>query len=102
MQEAFVGDTVILVVKSGIDLTDEAYDSVMIKYKKPDGTTGEFTATVSAENDEWAETTLGVEDLDQPGEWVLQVCVKDDADTVILHGKFIVILVKEPITIDVE
>ena len=99
MQETFVGDTIKLILKTSLVLS--GYEDFLIKYKKPDGTTGEFIAAISSEDTKWLEVTLDVNDLDQAGEWTLQACIKDDSEAVILHGKFVNLMVKEPITIDV-
>lgn len=99
MNETFVGDTVKIILKTSLSLV--GYDNLFIMYKKPDGTTGQVTATVSSENTQWLEAILLETTLDQPGEWTIQAFVEDEDSGSILHGKFVNLMVKEPITIDV-
>jgi hypothetical protein len=99
MNETFVGDTVKVILKTSLSLV--GYDNLYIKYKKPDGTTGQVAATVSPDNSQWLEATLLTTTLDQAGEWTIQAFIEDEDSGSILHGKFVNLLVKEPITIDV-
>jgi len=50
-----------------------AATSLKIKYKKPDGTTGLWTATLDGTNYAYYYTIMG--DLDQTGRWEVQLYV---------------------------
>jgi hypothetical protein len=65
MHKGDIGTVIIL--DTGVDLSGAVSSS--IKYKKPNGTTGEWTATTSTT--EIRYTTLAG-DIDQAGDWELQ------------------------------
>ena len=68
--ETFVNDTIRITVDADIDLS--GYATLQIRYKKPDGTTGCWPATLCPTDDErmYYDTQIG--DLDQAGEWLIQ------------------------------
>lgn len=91
--ETFVGDTPNLILKTGIDLS--GYAELYIKFKRPDGTYGKWTATQHGTNDTWMEYQLLETDLNQEGTWALQSNAKDTS--VDLHGKWVNLVVFTPI-----
>jgi hypothetical protein len=57
---------------TNLDLTGAA--SVAIRYRKPDNTDGEWAAAVYQKDGEWGIRYITIaDDLDQAGEWDLQV-----------------------------
>ena len=58
---------------AGEDITTATV--LQIKYKKPDGTTGAWTAVVSG-TDYAVYTTQLADDLDQLGKWLIQLYVE--------------------------
>lgn len=91
--ETFVGDTIILSVDAGIDLS--TYDDLFIKFKRPNDTVGFWIAGLDpTDNSKMLYTTL-VGDLNMPGEWQVQAHVEDP--NVSLHGQFTTFLVLQPI-----
>ena len=91
--ETFVGDTVTIRLNTGIDLT--GHDEVLIKYEKPDGSTGSWDASmaIGAYSIEFDTDT---NTLDQRGTWRLQAFVEFPAD-VRLHGKWAELKVYAPL-----
>lgn len=98
MNETFVGDTIRIYLNTSIDLT--TYSTYKIKYKKPDGTTDEWTATLDSGNTKRIYYDTTISDLDLAGTWTLQAEVLD-GETTILHGKMVNFKVFDPITIEV-
>lgn len=90
--ETFVGDTIKIVLKTGIDLS--LYGSLQIMFRRPDGSTGAWDATLSTDDDEWMEYSTLESDLDIPGTWALQSHVFDPG--IELHGKWTDIIVFTP------
>ncbi len=69
MSKIFVGQSKLrFQATTGVDITSA--DPVLIKYKKPDGTTGSWTATIGTESTGIIYYDLtSVSDLDQAGLW---------------------------------
>lgn len=82
--ETFVGDIVKISLDTKITLT--GYD-VYIKYIKPNGVKGSWTAGVSGTDAEVLEYTTNVTDLDVAGTWKLQAFASDVG--VAGHGKWV-------------
>jgi hypothetical protein len=97
LKETYVGDTVKIVLKTGIDLTGYSY--LFIRFKRPDGTTGEWVSEVG-DDDTWMEYTTDESDLDISGVWTLQA--RAESTGVMLNGKFVNFQVYIPIADLVE
>lgn len=82
--ETFVGDTVQIVIDVGIDIS--AYGTKRIKFRRPDGTTGWWTAAACVGDDECMTYTTDMDDLNVAGIWRLQSYVEQGASR--LHGKW--------------
>ena len=80
--ETFVGDTVQFSLSTGIDVS--GYTSLLIKYKKPDGAKGYWTAAVDPADNTVMNYTCLETDLDMTGEWLLQAFVESVGAQ--LHG----------------
>ena len=91
--ETFVGDTINIVLMTGIDLSD--YIDLYIKFKRPDNTYGKWPATQSSENDTWMEYLTSQSDLNIKGKWAIQAHATGGTNR--LHGKWINFQVLEPI-----
>lgn len=91
--ETFVGDTPKIVLQTGIDLS--VYSTLLIKFRRPDGTYGAWTASLSSEDNTWMEYTTLDTDLNLPGIWALQSHVMGIG--IELHGKWVDIQVYTPI-----
>jgi hypothetical protein len=68
--ETFVNDTIRLTVNTNIDIS--GYATIQIRYRKPDGATGCWTATICPTDNECMYYDLTIGDLDQVGEWLIQ------------------------------
>jgi len=68
--DTFVNDTPRLTVDANIDIS--GYATLQIRYKKPDGTTGCWDATLCPTDDECMYYDPAIGDLDQEGEWLIQ------------------------------
>lgn len=67
-EKLYVGDIgTVITCEVSADIT--GYSAALIKYKKPDDTTGSFTATVSNATTGTLTYTLVSGDLDQAGDW---------------------------------
>lgn len=73
------------------DNYDVGSDPVAIRYTKPDGTTGTWTATKQSANVVYYDTADG--DLDQAGKWMLQG-VHDPSGDPVHHGRSARLVVK--------
>jgi len=91
--KTFVGDTPRLVVNTGIDLS--VYATLIIKFKRPNRTTGYWTASIDPADSTRMIYDLLVTDLNMPGLWVVQAHVEDT--DVELHGLWADINVYEPL-----
>lgn len=92
MLETFIGDTVALQVDCGLNIVP--YAIKQIRYKKPDGVTGCWTATQCAGDTECLTYTTDANDLDVAGKWSIQSYVAGGG--VVLHGKWDYFKVYEP------
>lgn len=80
--ETFVNDTIKLIIDANIDIS--GYATLTIKYRRPDGTIGCWTATLCiGDNNCMTYTTING-DLNIPGEWLIQAVAEDAG--VALHG----------------
>lgn len=93
--ETFVGDTIKVVLKTNIDLS--GYIDLRMRFRRPDGTTGEWIATVSGTNNTWMEYTTVYADLNLPGIWAIEALAVDVANAITLHGKCVEFEVLMPI-----
>jgi hypothetical protein len=91
--EVFVGNTVNFVLKTGVDLT--GYTDIRMRFRRADGTTGEWIPSVHTIEDTWMEYTTLISDLDQSGTWAIQAYAA--AAGVSLHGKWVEFVVYTPI-----
>ncbi len=89
--ETFVGDTVKIVLSTGVDLT--GHTELLIKYEKPDKTTGFWVAILDGTYAMQFNTVTGT--LDQRGSWRLQAFVAFGIRR--LHGKWANLKVFAPI-----
>ena len=92
--DTFVGDTVTIVLNTETDLT--VFDTLEMKYRKPDLTTGIWTATQCPIVDEHMKYTCSGNDLDIAGDWAVQARVITIGGNV-FHGKWAHFRVHEPI-----
>ena len=83
--ETFVGDTVTLRLDCEMDVS--LYSTLRIKYKKPDGTSGFWPATLCSESNNHIVYTTDHDDLDQNGTWEVQSFVMS-SPTDYLNGAF--------------
>ena len=89
--ETFVGDSVSITLDTGIDLT--GWTQILIKYEKPDKTTGFWTPIISGTESMRFNTDTSI--LDQRGTWKLQAFVAFGLNR--LHGKWARMKVFAPI-----
>lgn len=73
--ETFVNDTPRITIDTNIDLS--GYSTLLIKYKKPDGTTGCWTATICPTDNNCMYYDIALGELDQEGHWLVQGIAKD-------------------------
>jgi len=94
--ETFVNDTPRLTYCTNLDLS--GYDTLQIRYRKPDGTTGCWAAILCATDDNciYYDITLG--ELDQVGEWLYQGIVFDPG--VRLTGQWCSFIVNNPLALN--
>lgn len=95
--ETFVGDTVKLRVDCGIDVS--VYTTLRIKYKKPNGITGFWPATLCPDSNNHIIYTTNHSDLDLKGKWKIQAFVMD-SPTNYLNGAFEQFMVYELLSFD--
>jgi hypothetical protein len=91
--ETFVGDTVLLSVSTDIALS--AYSAWIIKFRRPDGTTGYWTASIDPDDSNRMIYATSPTDLNMEGLWVLQAHV-EGVDTA-LHGLWVGLRVHDPL-----
>jgi|WetSurMetagenome_2_1015567.scaffolds.fasta_scaffold97550_3 hypothetical protein len=91
--ETFVGDTTKIILKTGIDLT--GYADIRMRFRRPDGTAGEWIPTVHGTEDTWMEYTTVTADLNMAGEWTIQAFAADTG--ILLRGKWCNFTVYVPI-----
>lgn len=90
--ETFVGDTIIINLDTGIDLSGYAF--LYIKFKRPNKSMGFWIAAMDAEVNHMVYTTLPT-DLNMSGEWVVQAHVEDPG--IALHGLWAKFTVYDPL-----
>lgn len=83
--DTFVGDTIRININTGIDIS--GYSILCIKYRKPDGTTGAWTATIDPTDSTRMYYDCDTEDIDIAGEWVIQASVEEGA--LQLNGRWV-------------
>jgi hypothetical protein len=93
--ETFVGDVIDIIVRTGITLTGAS--DLLIKYRKPDGTTGAWVSTIVGGNPTYMHYETVAGDLDQNGVWQLQAYAAFGAD--VGNGKIVNVRVHNPISI---
>ncbi len=96
--ETFVNDTIRIDVDTSIDLT--GYDNLVIKFRRPNGTIGRWTAAIDPSDPTHMFYTTDTNDLNIPGEWTLQAHAMDPVGlpkTLELHGKWATFTVNTPL-----
>jgi hypothetical protein len=91
--EVSVNDTVKITLDCNLDVS--AYTNLDIKYRKPDGTTGVWDATIDPTDNAKIYYQCDNDDLDIDGEWKVQAYVSVGASQ--LHGKWDTFEVHEPL-----
>ena len=91
--EAFVNDTVKLLLDTKTDVS--IFSVVRIKYKKPNGVTGYWSAAACPSNNDYVQYMTEENDLDIAGTWKVQVYVSEDGEH--YHGKEAVFKVYDPL-----
>lgn len=92
--ETFVGDTIGIVLKTGLNVS--SYAILEIHFRRPDGSTGSWTADIHPTNNTWIVYDTLEYDLDQSGTWSVQAYV-ESAGGDKLHGKWVEFTVYDPI-----
>lgn len=91
--ETFVGDTIILGLATGIDLS--GYADLYVKFRRPNKSMGFWEAIIDpTDNTHMYYTTLET-DLNMAGVWTLQAHAEDTG--VHLHGKWVNFTVLTPL-----
>jgi hypothetical protein len=93
--DTFVGNVVNLVLNTAVTLTGAT--TLLIKYRKPDGTTGAWVSTIVAGSPKYMEYETGTDDLDQNGIWRLSAYAIIGGS--VLDGVIVSIEVHNPISI---
>lgn len=91
--ETFVNDTIQLTIDTNIDIS--GYATLQIRYRKPDGTTGCWAATICPTDNNCMFYICNIDDLDIPGEWLLQGIALDAG--VRLTGRWAAFQVHNPL-----
>ena len=73
--EIFVNDSVKFTLNTNIDIS--GYSDLRIRYRKPDGDVGCWTATLCPSNNNCLYYQTSVGDIDQAGDWTIQALVLD-------------------------
>lgn len=94
--ETFVCDNVDIIVYTGITLTGATV--LLIKYRKPDGETGAWTAAIVGGQPMYMHYVTQYGDLDQNGIWQLQAYAVVGGNAG--NGKIVDVKVKSPIALD--
>lgn len=68
--DTFVNDTVRITLNTNIDLS--GYATLQIRYRRPDGTTGCWPATICPTDNEQMYYDCDLDDLNQAGDWLIQ------------------------------
>ena len=83
--QTFVGDTVYLIVETGVDLT--SLTTRYLKFRRPDGTTGKWSVSFDGSNETVMTCHLSNTDLDMAGVWAIQAYAA--VGTEVYHGDFV-------------
>jgi hypothetical protein len=92
--ETFVGDSIMLILDTGIDIS--GYTSFIMKYKRPDGVTGIWIGEIHPTNIKALQYYTLSQDLNVSGEWAIQAHV--ELGNVALHGKWANFTVYNPLS----
>lgn len=92
--QTFVGNTPTITLQTGVDVS--GYTTWLIHYRKPNGITGCWTATVCPADDECITYDSGPTDIDVAGDWTLQAYVEGAAG-VNHHGLWVTFKVHDPL-----
>lgn len=92
--ETFVNDTVQLTIDTNIDIS--GYATLLIKYKRPDGITGCWTAAACLADIKCMTYTCVYGDLSMPGRWLIQALVLGAG--VKLTGRWFEFMVYDPLS----
>jgi hypothetical protein len=95
IEEIFTGNIIKITASLGINVT--TFETLEIIFRKPDGTIGSWTATIDPDDNTKIFYNTVAEDLDLPGDWILQSHVVDG--TTVLHGKLVNVHVLAPLVI---
>jgi len=90
--DVFVGDIHLIQIDTDETLTGL---DLYIKFKRPDGTTGVWSATINGSDATIAEYTTDASDLNQKGVWKLQVFSSGVSSR--SHGRVVGFPVYEPL-----
>jgi len=93
--ETFVGDTVRLILKTGINIS--GFTILEVRFKRPNGTTGIWTASVYSGDNTWMEYITSTADINIAGIWAVQVFVESPTGER-LHGMWAEFTVYKPIS----
>ena len=91
--QTFVGDTVNLLLETGIDLS--TMTTLRILYRKPNGTESFWIAAICPADSERILYKTSITDLDLNGIWEFQSYAANATE--VLHGDFASLPVLEPI-----
>ena len=91
--EAFVNGTVKLLIDAKTDIS--IFSTIKIKYRKPNGDTGEWSAGACPNNNNYVQYMTEVGDLDISGTWTVQIFVLEDVEQ--YHGKYAEFKVYDPL-----
>ena len=92
--QTYVGDTNRITLDTNIDVS--GYATLQIKFRRPDWTTGKWTATIDPSDNNRMYYDLTESDLDQEGTWRLQANAKNNPTAQDLHGKWVDLRVLTP------
>ena len=81
--ETFVNDSTKLVLNTGMDIS--GYSTLKIKYKDPNGDTGEWTAALCPDSDLCMQVYLTGR-IPTPGTWKAQAYISHGGE--VYHGKW--------------
>lgn len=90
--DVFIGDTVVISLDTKMVIS--GYSKYYIKFKRPDGQQGIWTAALDPSNNKCMTYTTLQSDLNIPGTWALQAHV--EVGTTALHGAWVNFQVLSP------
>ena len=96
--ETFMGDEIRILVSTETTLTGATV--LRVKYRKPDGSTGAWTSTITVGAPTYMEYTTGGDDLDQEGIWQMQAYAVIGGKT--CNGRIVDVEVQRPISLEGE